>query len=273
MGLPYSKFFWGDYLNATRVLSLEAKGAWMDVLCYIADSDTPGEVGYKIESWARLLGCGKAKLKRIFSEINEQKVGEIFEKNGKIYAKNNRILDDYHDYIKRISDASAAGKRSSKIKRKLLQIKGTIATSVDTTVDTTVEDSLSNSFNDHPNGSATNQKPVPEAITRNSLSLTREEQERENRLDQELSENAVTNGSSVAEAPTLDEVKQEAEMRGIPREHATSFFEYNEGQQLWINRNGKPINWRMSLKSWSERRRTMKPGQANGKIGYKKIEI
>lgn len=106
-----------------------------------------------------------------------------------------------------------------------------------------------------------------------SLSLTREEQERENRLDQELTENAVANGSSFAEAPTIEEVMQEAEMRGIPREHATSFFEYNEGQQLWMNRNGKPINWRMSLKSWSERRRTMKPGQANGKTGYKKIEI
>lgn len=106
-----------------------------------------------------------------------------------------------------------------------------------------------------------------------SLSLTREEQEREKRLDQELAENAVANGSSIAETPTIEEVMREAEMRGIPREHATSFFEYNEGQQLWQNRNGKPINWRMSLKSWSERRRTMKPGQTNGKTGYKKIEI
>lgn len=106
-----------------------------------------------------------------------------------------------------------------------------------------------------------------------SLSLTREEQERENRLDQELAQNAVANGSSVAEAPTIEEVMLEAEMRGIPREHATSFFEYNEGQQLWQNRNGKPINWKMSLKSWSERRRTMNTGPANGRTGYKKIEI
>ena len=59
MGLPYSKFFWGDYLRDTRMLSLEAKGAWMDILCHLSQLDEPGEAGYKIQSWARLLGVGK----------------------------------------------------------------------------------------------------------------------------------------------------------------------------------------------------------------------
>jgi hypothetical protein len=75
-----------------------------------------------------------------------------------------------------------------------------------------------------------------------------------------------------AEIPTLEEVIAEAEVRGIPDEHARSFWEYNESKQLWVNQYGKMIKWKMALKSWSERRRTMQP---NGKqsTGYKKIEI
>ena len=75
-----------------------------------------------------------------------------------------------------------------------------------------------------------------------------------------------------AEIPTLEEVIAEAEARGIPDEHARSFWEYNESKQLWVNQYGKMIKWKMALKSWSERRRTMQP---NGKqsTGYKKIEI
>ena len=75
-----------------------------------------------------------------------------------------------------------------------------------------------------------------------------------------------------AEIPTLEEVITEAEVRGIPDEHARSFWEYNESKQLWVNQYGKMIKWKMALKSWSERRRTMQP---NGKqsTGYKKIEI
>jgi|DEB0MinimDraft_6_1074348.scaffolds.fasta_scaffold68252_1 hypothetical protein len=75
-----------------------------------------------------------------------------------------------------------------------------------------------------------------------------------------------------AEIPTLEEVIAEAEMRGIPDEHARSFWEYTEGKQLWINQYGKMTKWKMNLKSWSDRRRTIPP---NGKqsTGYKKIEI
>jgi hypothetical protein len=75
-----------------------------------------------------------------------------------------------------------------------------------------------------------------------------------------------------AEIPTLEEVIAEAGVRGIPDEHARSFWEYNESKQLWVNQYGKMIKWKMALKSWSERRRTMQP---NGKqsTGYKKIEI
>jgi len=105
--------------------------------------------------------------------------------------------------------------------------------------------------------------------------LTQEEEEEEAEAEENNSlkrERGSASQTDFAEIPTLKEVIAEAQVRGIPDEHARSFWEYNESKQLWVNQYGKMIKWKMALKSWSERRRTMQP---NGKqsTGYKKIEI
>jgi hypothetical protein len=105
--------------------------------------------------------------------------------------------------------------------------------------------------------------------------LIQEEEEEEAEAEENISlkrERGSASQTDFAEIPTLEEVIAEAEVRGIPDEHARSFWEYNESKQLWVNQYGKMIKWKMALKSWSERRRTMQP---NGKqsTGYKKIEI
>lgn len=105
--------------------------------------------------------------------------------------------------------------------------------------------------------------------------LIQEEEEAEAEAEENISlkrERGSASQTDFAEIPTLEEVIAEAEVRGIPDEHARSFWEYNESKQLWVNQYGKMIKWKMALKSWSERRRTMQP---NGKqsTGYKKIEI
>ena len=101
------------------------------------------------------------------------------------------------------------------------------------------------------------------------------QEEEEEEAEENISlkrERGSASQTDFAEIPTLEEVIAEAEVRGIPDEHARSFWEYNESKQLWVNQYGKMIKWKMALKSWSERRRTMQP---NGKqsTGYKKIEI
>jgi len=240
MGLPYSKFFWGDYLNATRILSMEAKGAWMDVLCYLAESETPGQVGYNLQAWARLLGCSKSKVKKLFLEISEAKVGIFLEKNGKIFVKNNRICDDFEDYIEKKTVNSAAGKKSAKLRRKLNSINKTTSTNVGTNVGTTVERPLERNANDHPNETST----IPEARSQKLESLSKETpsgEEREN--------------DNFAEIPTKSEVLEIAKLRGIPEEHAIAFFDYYEGKQLWWNKHGRAVKWKIELKSYSEKRR------------------
>ena len=113
-------------------------------------------------------------------------------------------------------------------------------------------------------------------IGKHKLIQEEEEEEEEEEAEEEnislKRERGSASQTDFAEIPTLEEVIAEAEMRGIPDEHARSFWEYTEGKQLWINQYGKMTKWKMNLKSWSEKRRTMQP---NGKqsTGYKKIEI
>ena len=91
MSIPYSQFFWADYLKDTRILSLEAKGAWMDILCHLANADEVGVSGHRLDIWARVLGCPKRVAKRILAELEDAKVGEIWTENDKVFIKNNRL--------------------------------------------------------------------------------------------------------------------------------------------------------------------------------------
>lgn len=62
-----------------------------------------------------------------------------------------------------------------------------------------------------------------------------------------------------AEIPTWNEVKTEADFRGIQEVSAKRFFDHHDGNSLWINQHGRIINWRAKLKSWAEFDRQPKP--------------
>jgi len=66
-----------------------------------------------------------------------------------------------------------------------------------------------------------------------------------------------------ANVPTWDEVKQLAQMRGVPESSAKTFFDHHEGNSLWINQHGKLINWQHKLTSWATTDRQPKPNHAS----------
>ena len=63
--------------------------------------------------------------------------------------------------------------------------------------------------------------------------------------------------------PTWEEVKTEAELRGVTEASAKTFFDHHQGNNLWINQHGKLINWQHKLKTWGENDRQPKPTNAN----------
>ena len=68
---------------------------------------------------------------------------------------------------------------------------------------------------------------------------------------------------SCGEIPTLDELKAYAAVQAIPESSVKSFHEHHAGNSLWLNQHGILINWKIKLKSWSEKDRQPKPNHAN----------
>lgn len=55
---PYMPLYVGDYIKDTRVLPLNVRGAWVDLILFMWDNPVRGELVGTIEEVARLIGCG-----------------------------------------------------------------------------------------------------------------------------------------------------------------------------------------------------------------------
>lgn len=241
MGLPYSKFFWGDYLKDTRMLSLEAKGAWMDILCHLSQLDEPGEAGYKIQSWARLLGVGKRVARRVIDEIGEAGVGKVWEKNELIFVSNSRIKNDFFKFTEKQTQASEAGKLGAEKRHNSFVInKSTLASAKKGS-----SESHSESLSETGGG---------------RLAIS------ESRIQNPNNNN--NKGSVEASIPTLEEVLEIAQMDGVTAEAAKSFYSWVDGENRWQNAHGRMINWRSKMRSWQTNDRKF---QSNGKAGFQAI--
>lgn len=241
MGLPYSKFFWGDYLKDTRMLSLEAKGAWMDILCHLSQLDNPGEAGYRIQSWARLLGCSKRVARRVIEEISEAGVGRVREENEHIFVANSRIKNDFLKFLEKQTQASEAGKLGAEKRHKSLGVNETALASAKKT-------SSENRCKSH-NETHGDRLAISESINHKPI-------------------NNNNKGSVESSIPTLDEVLEQAKIAGVTKEAATAFWLWVEGENRWINSHGKMINWKVKMRSWQTNDRKF---QSNGKSGFKPI--
>lgn len=242
MGLPYSKFFWGDYLKDTRMLSLEAKGAWMDILCHLSQLDEPGEAGYKIQSWARLLGVGKRIARRVIDEIGEAGVGRVWEKGELIFVANSRIKNDFFKFTEKQTQASEAGKLGAEKRHNPLGInESTLASAKKTS---------SEKGGESHSGTGGGRLAISESRIQNP-------------------NNNIINKESVdAGIPAIEEVLEQAKISGITSEVATSFFNYHNDENRWLNTHGRMINWRSKLRNWQTKERKFQP---NGKSGFQPI--
>ena len=67
--LPYWKHYPTDYLADTRMLTLEARGAWMDALCEMWHAEYRGELRMPVTVYGRLWGCGVDQAAVILLEL------------------------------------------------------------------------------------------------------------------------------------------------------------------------------------------------------------
>lgn len=102
----WSKFWWQDWQRdpALRMCSLAARGAWIEMLCLMADADPVGHLlvngrAPSMRQLSAVLGCSEKEAKKLVDELEENGVFSRLE-DGVIYSR--RMVRD-----KAISDEAA----------------------------------------------------------------------------------------------------------------------------------------------------------------------
>lgn len=78
--LPFMQFYVADWLKDTRMLSVASKGAWIDTICHLWNSELRGIDSGTITEWARLWAVTEDEAEAILSELG--KVAGIRRENG-----------------------------------------------------------------------------------------------------------------------------------------------------------------------------------------------
>lgn len=93
MKAPAFQFYVADYMQDTRMISLAARGAWMDLLCTMWRSPTRGQVTSTIIGYARLFGCTVEQAKAVIDELSDAQVcNSVTDADGKVTLSNRRMM-------------------------------------------------------------------------------------------------------------------------------------------------------------------------------------
>lgn len=88
---PADQFYFSDYIRDTRSLSLEARGAWMDILSQGFFKTPQGRISQDLDAWATMFGCSVDTAKTVLEAIKKHQVGDVVtERNGNITVTNRR---------------------------------------------------------------------------------------------------------------------------------------------------------------------------------------
>jgi hypothetical protein len=95
MKLPFLQFYPSDYLVDTRILTLSARGAWVDILCVLHGSSTRGTATFPVRGWSRIMGVSDAEFVTTIEEIDAMKVGNVLRcSNGDVTITCRRMLNE-----------------------------------------------------------------------------------------------------------------------------------------------------------------------------------
>lgn len=91
---PSFPLYPADIIRDTRILSLEAKGAWCDFLFFAHSSEHRGTLTYTVSGWARLWGCDVATAQRCINEIKDTNIGNVTICNDEVTLTNRRMAKE-----------------------------------------------------------------------------------------------------------------------------------------------------------------------------------
>lgn len=120
------QFDWDDYHKDTRVLSLDARGAWWDCLFQMRLSKTRGRLDMPLSGYATLFGTTVQRAKRVLDEIADLGVGDIecngvTNRNEKVTVINRRMYRAFLD-----AEANRNRQQSFRDRQKGLERNGNV---------------------------------------------------------------------------------------------------------------------------------------------------
>jgi 5-methylcytosine-specific restriction endonuclease McrA len=95
--LPWMQFFPADYILDTQPLSLQARGAWMDIICILWRAEQRGSLTHSPAIWSRILRCSEAEFTTVISELKSFKVADINIINNDVTVSCRRMLREEKD--------------------------------------------------------------------------------------------------------------------------------------------------------------------------------
>jgi uncharacterized protein YdaU (DUF1376 family) len=92
---PYAQFYYADFIQDTEMLSPEAVGCWVRILCQMWHKRA-GTIEGNISMFSRLLKIDKSKTNEILCELLRQEIADICKKpNGDITVTCRRLQKEY----------------------------------------------------------------------------------------------------------------------------------------------------------------------------------
>lgn len=71
---PYIQFYLGDYIKDTRILPLNVKGGWIDLILAMWENDPQGELTGCITDFARIMNCDIHEANLVIQTLKQKKI-------------------------------------------------------------------------------------------------------------------------------------------------------------------------------------------------------
>jgi len=89
---PYIPFYVGDYLKDTRVLPLNVRGGYVDLILYMWDASIRGEIIGSYEDFSRLMSCSMEDSVLVIQTLNQKNVIDFTQlDNGQMKIESRKI--------------------------------------------------------------------------------------------------------------------------------------------------------------------------------------
>jgi uncharacterized protein YdaU (DUF1376 family) len=106
---PYIPFYVGDYLKDTRMLPLNVRGAWVDLILFMWDAPDRGELTGTIDEFSRIMSCDPKEAEFALNLLKQKKTADIDLLDNGIWRIISRRMKKDHDISQKRSIAGKTG--------------------------------------------------------------------------------------------------------------------------------------------------------------------